>query len=82
VLTNFFCAIILMWYTWNIYFFFFFINWTLRMSDNLPKEFQSWVTRISFALLYGKTEFSAVKYIAICSKNLLLSGFLMLCSWF
>jgi hypothetical protein len=26
-----------------------------------PKEFKSWVTRISFALLYGKTELSAVK---------------------
>jgi hypothetical protein len=32
-----------------------------------PKEFKSWVTRISFALLYGKTELSAVKYFAICS---------------
>jgi hypothetical protein len=26
-----------------------------------PKEFKSWVTCISFALLYGKTELSAVK---------------------
>ena len=33
------CAIILMWYTWNI-FFIFFINWTLRMSDNLPERVQ------------------------------------------
>jgi hypothetical protein len=32
-----------------------------------PKEFKSWVMRISFALLYGKTELSAVKYFAICS---------------
>jgi hypothetical protein len=32
-----------------------------------PKQFKSWVTRISFALLYGKKEFSAVKYFAICS---------------
>ena len=32
-----------------------------------PKEFKSWVTCISFALLYGKTELSAVKYFAICS---------------
>ena len=32
-----------------------------------PKEFTSWVTCISFALLYGKTELSAVKYFAICS---------------
>ena len=31
-------AIILMWYTRNI--FFFFINWTLRMSDNLPERVQ------------------------------------------
>jgi hypothetical protein len=31
------------------------------------KEFKSWVTRISFALLYRKTELSAVKYFAICS---------------
>ena len=32
-------AIILMWYTRNI-FFFSFINWTLRMSDNLPESVQ------------------------------------------
>jgi hypothetical protein len=31
------------------------------------KEFKSWVARISFALLSGKTELSAVKYFAICS---------------
>jgi hypothetical protein len=31
------------------------------------KEFKSWVTRISFALLYGTTELSAIKYFAICS---------------
>jgi hypothetical protein len=46
-----------------------------------PKEFKSWVTCTSLALLYGKTELSAVKYFVICSQNLLLSGFLMLCSW-
>jgi cellobiose-specific phosphotransferase system component IIC len=34
-----FFAIILMWYTRNI-FLFFFINWTLRMSDNLPERVQ------------------------------------------
>ena len=39
VWTNFFFAIILMWYTRNIYIFFF-INWTLRMSDNLPERVQ------------------------------------------
>jgi hypothetical protein len=40
-----------------------------KMSDasKNPKEFKSWVTRILFALLYGKTELSAVKYFAICS---------------
>jgi hypothetical protein len=32
-----------------------------------PKEFKACVTRISFALLYWKTELSAVKYFAICS---------------
>ena len=37
------------------------------MSDNLPERVKSWVTRILFALLYGKTELSAVKYFAICS---------------
>ena len=39
VWTNFFLAIILMWYTWNI-FLFFFINWALLMSDNLPERVQ------------------------------------------
>jgi cellobiose-specific phosphotransferase system component IIC len=120
--TNIFFAIILMWYTRNIYIYiFFFINWTLRMSDNLPERVKSlchahiiyitvlenriiwcpifcdlllksaferifnvmqYPTRISFPLLYWKTELSAVQYFAICSWNLLLSGFLMLCSWF
>jgi hypothetical protein len=32
-----------------------------------PKELKSWVTCISFALLYGKTELSAVKYFEICT---------------
>jgi hypothetical protein len=36
---NFFFAVILMWYTRNI-FLFLFINWTLRMSDNLPERGQ------------------------------------------
>jgi cellobiose-specific phosphotransferase system component IIC len=35
----FLCAIILMWYTQNL-FVFYFINWTLRMSDNLPERVQ------------------------------------------
>jgi len=34
-----FFGIIFMWYTRNIYIFFF-INWTLRMSDNLPERVQ------------------------------------------
>jgi hypothetical protein len=39
VCTNICFAIILMWYTRNIYIYiFFFINWTLRMSDNPPKR--------------------------------------------
>jgi hypothetical protein len=37
VWTIFILAIILMWYTRNIYFF---INWTLRMSENLPERVQ------------------------------------------
>jgi hypothetical protein len=63
----FLCA---MWYTRNIFLLasdIFFINWTVRMGDNLPKRVKSWVTRISFALLYEKTELSAYKYFAICS---------------
>ena len=39
VWTIFLCAIILMWYTRNIYIYIF-INWTLRMSDNLPERVQ------------------------------------------
>jgi hypothetical protein len=31
------------------------------------KKFKCCVTRISFALMYGKTELSAVKYFVICS---------------
>jgi hypothetical protein len=34
-------AIILMWYTRNIYIYIF-INWTLHMSDNLPERVQIW----------------------------------------
>ena len=41
VWNNFFWAIILMWYTLNTrIYIFFFINWTLRMSDNLPERVQ------------------------------------------
>ena len=68
VWTNFFWAIILMWYTRNIYIFFSSTEhcaWAIIS----PKEFKSCVTCISFALLYCKTELSAVKflYFAICS---------------
>ena len=37
------CAIILMWYTRNVFLLasdIFFINWTVRMSDNLPERIQ------------------------------------------
>ena len=58
VWTIFFGAIILMWYTWNI--FLLAMHPTLFSSTEQcawviisPKEFKSWVTRISFALLYG-----------------------------
>ena len=43
VWTIFFGAIILMWYTRNIFLLasdIFFINWTVRMSSNLPERFQ------------------------------------------
>jgi hypothetical protein len=43
VWTIFLCAIILMWYTRNIFLLalhIFFINWTVRMSDNLPERVQ------------------------------------------
>ena len=66
VWTIFFGAIILMCYTRNIFLFFSSTEhcaWAIIS----PKEFKSWVTCISFALLYGKTELSAVKYFAICS---------------
>jgi hypothetical protein len=45
----------------------FFINWTVRMSDNLPERVQILGHAHTFALLYGTTELSAVKYFAIYS---------------
>jgi hypothetical protein len=66
----FFFAIILMWYTRNIYtnvYIFFFINWTLRMSDNLPERVQILCHAHIIYILYWNTELSAVKYFAICS---------------
>ena len=65
-------AIILLWYTRNIF---------LLASDIFssteqcawaiisPKEFKSCVTRISFALLYWKTELSAVKFCDLLLKS-------------
>ena len=48
---------------------YFFINWTLRMSDNLPERVQILCHAhiICITVLYWKTELSAVKYFAICS---------------
>jgi hypothetical protein len=77
-----FFAIILMWYTRNIYIYIYSSTEHCAWAIIYPKNFKSCVTRISCALLYWKTELSAVKYFAICSLNLLLSGYLMLCSWF
>jgi hypothetical protein len=66
--TNFIFAIILMWYTRNIYTCLY-ISSTEHCAWAIifPKEFKSCVTRISFALLHWKTGLSAVKYFAICS---------------
>ena len=50
----------------------FFINWTLghcAWAIISPKEFKSCVTRISFALLYWKTELSAVKFCDLLLKS-------------
>jgi hypothetical protein len=55
-------AIILMWYTRNIYIYIFHLLCAWAIIS--PKEFKSCVTRISFALLYWKTELSAIKYFA------------------
>ena len=57
VWTNFFFAIILMWYTQNIYIYFFSSTEHCAWVIISPKEFKSYVTCISFALLYWKTEY-------------------------
>jgi len=49
---------------------------------NLPERVQILGHAHIICITVWKTKLSAVKYFAICSKNLLLSGFLMLCSWF
>jgi hypothetical protein len=66
VWTNFFLQLFLCG-THGIYFYFFSSTEHCAWAIISLKEFKSWVTRISFALLYGKTELSAVKYFAICS---------------
>ena len=85
--TNFSFAIILMWYTQNIYIYIYiyicvFINWTLRMSDNLPERVQI-LCHAHFICI------TVLEHRIICCQiffdllwNLLLIGFLMLCSWF
>ena len=50
-----FFAIIVMWYSQNIYIFFFSSIEQCTWAIISPKEFKSWFTHISFALLYGKT---------------------------
>jgi hypothetical protein len=54
-------------YTFFLYIYFFSSTEQCAWAIISPKEFKSWVTRISFALLCGNTELSAVKYFAICS---------------
>ena len=82
VWTNFFFAIILMWYTRNIFLFFFFINWTLHMSDNLPERVQilGHVHIICITVLINRIICCQI-FCDFLLKSL-LSRFLMLCSWF
>jgi hypothetical protein len=65
VWTNFFLQVLCG--THRIYIFFFSSTEHCARVIISPKELKSCVTRISFALLYWKTELSAVKYFAICS---------------
>ena len=84
VWTIFWGAIILMWYTRNIFLLasdIFFINWTVHKSDNLPKRVQILGHAHTTCITVQEKESSAVKYFAICSQNLPLSGSPMLCSW-
>ena len=70
VWTIFFWAIILMCYTRNIFLLasnILFINWTVRMSDNLPKRVQILGHTHIICITARLTELSAVKYFAICS---------------
>ena len=81
-----FFAIILMWYTRNIYIYIyiFFINWTLRMSDNLPERVQ--ILGHAHILCITVRENRIIRCQIFCDlllkSDLLLSGFLMLCSLF
>ena len=68
-------AIILMWYTRNIFKFFSSTEhcaWAIIS----PKEFKSWVTRISFVLLYRKTELSTVNILWFALKIFFLADLL------
>jgi hypothetical protein len=59
-----------MWYTQNIFLLaldILFINWTVRMSDNLPEIIQILGQAHIICITVQKTESSAVKYFAICS---------------
>ena len=74
VWTNFFAIILTcMWYTQNIYTPLYFCSSTehCAWATISPKEFKSWVTCISFALLYGKNNYllsnTFLLYFAICS---------------
>ena len=53
--------------THGLYFYLFFINWTVYMSDNLPERVQILGHAHIICITVGMSEFSAVKYFAICS---------------
>jgi hypothetical protein len=57
--------------THGIYFYFFPSTEHCAWAIISPKEFKSWVTCISFALLYGKTELSV--FLRVCSINMFVS---------
>ena len=75
---QFLCSIILMWYTWNI-FLFFFINWTLHMSDNLPERVQI-LGHVHIICITVRE--NRINCCQIFCDLLLKSRFLMLCRWF
>jgi len=67
VWTNLFCNYSYVVHTEYIYIYIFSSTKHCAWAIISPKEFKSCVTCIPFALLYGKTELSAIKYFAICS---------------